>query len=214
MGSAYAIAAGTPVPPWLDARGNLAARPCADYDGVPQAQLRHFCHVHGRYLLVTLELVAWLKTFIGNRRALEVGAGCGDLGRALGVPMVDNHQQQWPQVAQYYRAIKQPTIRYGADVKNRDANSAVRKWQPDVVLGAWITDYLPANESTGTHGGNPYGVREEEMLEHCGHYVLIGSKHIHQDKRLMRLSHTFYDAPFARSRRTDNGVWVWRGKLS
>jgi len=196
----------------LDANGHLQPRPCAEYDALSYEDLRLFCHWNARYLLVTTELVVWLKALIGDRSALEIGAGCGDLGRAVGIKMTDSYQQTWPDVKKYYDLTKQPIIKYGADVQERDANSAVKKWTPDVVVGAWVTHWIDPHLPPPEGGGNMYGIKEDEILKHCKYYVLIGAEGIHKYKKIMALPHKVMDAPFVRSRRTDNRIWIWKGE--
>jgi hypothetical protein len=42
---------------------------------------------------VTVELVAWLHDRIAGRKAIEIGAGMGDLGYHLGIPQTDSYAQ-------------------------------------------------------------------------------------------------------------------------
>jgi hypothetical protein len=194
--------------------GYVRPRPAIEYDAIPLDHLRYFRYTHARYLLVTTELVTFLKGIIGTQSALEIGAGAGDLGHALGIKMVDNYCQELPEVREYYKALGQPPVAYGRDVQKRTANSAVKKWRPDVVIGAWVTHWVDPNLPLPPGGGNIYGIKEDEILKDCKWYVMIGSEAVHNHKPLMKLPHETIDAHFVRSRseRDDNKIWIWKGE--
>ena len=169
---------------------------CAHYDTVPWEELRLFCHNKARYLLPTVELVDWLKERIGNRKALEIGAGCGDLGYHLKIPMVDNWQQQLnPAVVAHYKAMQQPCIQYQQDVHCIDAIAGIEAYKPEVVVGGWVTHTQ---------------IEEEKIIRMVDEYILIGAEEIHCVKPLMKYPHETFEAPFVRSRRKDNKIWVWK----
>jgi hypothetical protein len=168
----------------------------AQYDAVPWEELRIFCHVKARYVLPTLELIDWLKERIGNRKALEIGAGYGDLGYHLKIPMVDNWQQQLnPVVVAQYKAMQQPCIQYQQDVHCIDAIAGIELYKPEVVVGGWITHTQ---------------INEKKVIRMVDEYILIGSSTIHCMKPIMKYPHETIDAPFVRSRRKDNTIWVWK----
>ena len=100
----------------LDEHGRMLPQHASFFDKFAPTDLRLFCHFYARYGLPTVELVDWLLDRIGGRSAIEIGAGCGDLGSQLGIPMTDNFCQSWPDVQLLYKATGQPTIQYGADV--------------------------------------------------------------------------------------------------
>jgi hypothetical protein len=41
--------------------------PTAQIDAIPRDQLRLWCHQHARYTIMTLEMIKWLRDFIGDR---------------------------------------------------------------------------------------------------------------------------------------------------
>src|SRR5271170_675184 len=73
-----------------------------EYDKIDRIALKLFCHATGRYGLPTIELVEYLKELIGGRSAIEIGAGNGDLGRHLGIPMTDSRLQEDPVIRERY----------------------------------------------------------------------------------------------------------------
>src|SRR5271166_6566557 len=93
----------------LDESGNLKLLSAYEYDQFDPHSLRMFCHNYARYLLPTKELVDFIQRYvIGSMSAIEIGAGCGDLGRHLGIRMTDNYCQERPDVKAYYQLARQP----------------------------------------------------------------------------------------------------------
>lgn len=191
-------------------QGRLNLLKCSDYDSFPPDIVRMFTHVAARYLLPTVELVECLKGMIGGLKAIEIGSGSGDLARFLGIPATDSYNQAWPEVRAYYKTIGQPTIRYGSNVERLDALEAVEKYKPDIVIGAWVTQWIDPNLPFPESGGSMYGVREDELLAKVPLYIVVGAEGVHGGKKILRQPHKVINAErIARSRRTDNRIWVW-----
>ena len=205
-------AQGVPVPDLFGPDGVIRLLPAAELDLFHREALRLWCHLHGRYGLVTRELVAWLLDLIGPRKAIEIGAGHGDLAHHLGIRATDNKCQERPEVAQYYRLLGQPVIRYPAWVQKIDALQAVREHRPEVVIGSWVTEWIDPALPAPSQGGSIYGVKEDLILEEAVTYVLIGNLAVHGAKTIMRRPHAEHALPFLRSRanRPDlDRVFVW-----
>lgn len=94
--------------PELTKNGTLILRPAAFYDSLDQSALRMWCHLTGRYGLVTEELVNWLQDVIAGRPAIEIGSGCGDLAWHLNVMPTDSKMMEKDDVKLYYSVIGQP----------------------------------------------------------------------------------------------------------
>ena len=107
-------------------------------------QLRMFLHKYGLYTMPTTELIEYLAGIIAGKRAIEIGAGMGVIGRALGIPVTDNKMQAWPSVKAYYDLMRQPTIRYPVDIIELDAHEASRH-----DLGEPIRRGQPENRPQG-----------------------------------------------------------------
>jgi len=174
----------------LDDNGNLKILPASFYEEQPAYDLRLFCHFFARYGLPTIELVEFLKRYIGDRSAIEIGAGCGDLGRALGIPMTDNFCQEWPDVRAHYIACQQPIIQYGEDVIRMDALDAATTYKPDIIIGQWVTNWIDPNLPPPPGGGSMYGIKEDLLLEECKSYVVIGNRNVHGHKPILAKRHT------------------------
>lgn len=143
-----------------------------------------FMHKHGIYVLPTQELIDWLKeNIVGS--AIEIGAGNGAIGRALGIPITDSKMQDDPAVKAFYKMAGQPTITYPSDIIKMDALEAVTKYKPNTVIGAFITHKF----NPITNDGNTLGVAEEFVLLGCDKYINIGNTVTHKNKPILQLKH-------------------------
>lgn len=193
--------------------GAIKLFPAAHYDRGDWTALRMWCHEHARYGLPTIELVEWLKQQIGDRKAIEIGAGSGDLCYHLGIIGTDNYQQEWPDVRLYYAVLGQPVIKYGEWVERLDALEAVKQHKPDVVIGSWVTHWIDPNLPPPPGGGNMYGIREDEILKRVDTYIMIGNLEIHKHKPILKLPHEELNFPWIKSRaaaRDQNRIFIWR----
>lgn len=125
----------------VDENGLVRPAPASVLSDIPSDAMRLWCHKRAIYLAPSIELIAWLKDRIGGRSAIEVGAGNGAVGRALGVPITDNRCQEWADVRAYYAMAGQPTVQYPKDVEAISALDAVSKYRPQVVVACWLTEF-------------------------------------------------------------------------
>lgn len=166
----------------LKPKGVLIPVPSAVLAPIPQEHLSLFCVENGVYQLPTTELIEWLSSYTRGRNAIELGAGNGVFGRALGIPMYDNKMQEWPEIKAHYQMLRQNTVQYGDDVITMDGMEAVKLTRPDVVIASWLTQiWKPEYED-----GNMYGVDEEEMMEMVGTYIHIGNEKTHKTKAVLQ----------------------------
>ena len=184
----------------LGVGGVLKLLPAATYDACHPDGLRLWCHKNARYGLPTRELIEWLKAEIGERKAIEIGAGHGDLAYHLGVCATDSWNQAEPQVRAYYAATGQPVIEYPKWVEKRDAHAAIRKYKPEVVVASWVTQWADPRGDAPPGGGSIYGIKEEQILDKGITYILIGNHSVHGQKRIMARPHEELELPFLRSR--------------
>jgi hypothetical protein len=201
------------MPDLLDADGRLRLLAAADYDAIEPDALRYWCSVHGRYGLPTAELVAWLRDYIGDRHAIEIGSGYGDLAHSLGIRATDSKVQSRPDVAALYAAMGAATISYPAWVEEIDAVEAVRRDRPDVAIGSWLTHWIDPALPVPEGGGSVCGIREDLILETGTTYLMIGNLGVHGHKPIMSRPHEEHALPFLRSRafRPElERVFVWR----
>lgn len=151
------------LPDLLDQDGSLRLMPASEYDKIEQPALQIWCHHNTRYGLPTTELVEWIQNRIGNRAAIEIGSGCGDLAKHLGIPGTDSKVQEKKWVQDLYRLSGNKTIFYPGWVKRLDALSAIERYEPQVVVASWVTQWVDPNIFT-TEKGCVAGVKEDELL--------------------------------------------------
>jgi hypothetical protein len=206
----------TPLPTgMLREDGVLALHPNAYYDGISGNSLRLWCHLNTRYGLPTQELVLFFKTFIGTRRTIEIGSGNGDLAYHLGIPATDNWVQKFPDVKIMYEAMSQPVIQYPESVEKLEASAAIEKYQPEIVIGSWVTQWIDPKQPPPPGGGSIYGVKEDEIIAAGLTYIVIGNLSVHGGKKIMQLPHKELAFDFLRSRAIQpelNRIWIWNQK--
>lgn len=178
-----------------------------------------WCNKFGSYTIPTTELIDWLKNQIGNRSAIEICAGYGSIGRALKIPITDSHMQTKPEVIAYYRLLGQNPIRPPNDVHKLEANDAIDKFKPQVVIGCFVTQkYQSGDEGSPTSpkiNSSVYGVDEQSMLKKIKTYINIGNDLSHGDKRIKKYRHELhrFDWLFTRSQSPLlNHICVWNMK--
>lgn len=202
----------------LDEQGRLKVVPAAVYDEIWHPDLRIWCHEHAFYGLPTTELIDFLRVEIGNRTALEIGAGNGSFGRALGVRMTDSYIQvpgRSVMVDAMYETLGQPRVQYGADVEELEARDAIRKYRPKVVFGSWVTQKVSANLPAPPGGGSIHGIDEEWLLGRVETYIVVGNLAIHGRKQIMRHNPRVVTEPWIKSRASmpeGNCVLIWDKK--
>jgi hypothetical protein len=191
---------------WLDG-GLVKAYPAAFFESIPLLDRRVWCMRNARYGLPTTELVEWLMKLIGGRTVIEVGAGQGDLGAALGIPMSDNYCQQRPELIEYYARLGQAPTNPPLGVEMIEASDAISKHKPQVVVASWLTHRF--NGETG----NMYGPDENDFLDgEVETYVHVGNENVHGSKSILRFKHEEIRSPWILSRAADqskNVIWVW-----
>lgn len=192
----------------------LRVMPAAFYAEFPQNELSGFCLRNGLYLLPTTELCDLIAHLIlevsPTRSAVEIGSGNGVFGRALGIPCTDNFMQEDPEVQAMYRAMGQPTVKYGKHVARLSADEAIEVLQPEVVVGAWVTHKYNAAEHY--RGGNVIGVDEVAMLNRVKRYIFVGHAGPHAFKPLLAVKHQTITGFYIFSRALEvvgNFVLVW-----
>lgn len=198
---------------WLDSNGRIKLLPAAEFRSVPHDHLRVWCARTARYGIPTLELIEWLKEKIGDRSAIEVAAGNGDLGYHLGVPSTDSYIQQTAPIQLIYATTGQVPTAPTPDVRKMDALSAINHYKPKVVIASWLTrKFLVGKDKEGKAEASIYGPEEEKIIARCKTYIHVGNTGVHSQKTILKLPHTTYQFPWLVSRGSDpegNVVWSW-----
>lgn len=196
----------------LDEDGNLKV---INYDYlkyVPQDHLSQFCVEQGFYIIPTIELLLYLQEEIGDdfENTIEIGAGHGAISRLLGIRAVDNFMQDDPKIKAHYDLLKQKTVPYGKHVERIDANSAVKKYNPNIVIGAYCTHlYNPAEH---WREGNAYGIDEKKIIRKVKKYIHIGNEKVHNKKPILKEKKREVKANWIIGRSQypkSNVIWIW-----
>lgn len=191
-----------------DSNGDLQLVSAKDVEPIPQHSLSLWCRRNSLYSIVTTELIDWLKEEIGDQKAIEIGAGCNILGKALDIPQTDSYLQNEPEIIANFELMQQPIIQYPKNVLKLEAKEACGQFMPQVVIGSWITQL----GSPSTPQSSPYGVNETKILSWVDKYIMIGHEDNHNMKIIMKIPHKVYELPFIYSRSLNtkgNKVWVW-----
>ena len=171
----------------LDDKGRLKVVPARVLSETTPEERLTFGIQHGLYSLPTVELVEYLHKRIAGRTAIEVGAGHGMLAQALGIPATDNRQQESAALQNYYQQLGQATVPYGNHVEQLDAQDALQRYSPQVVIACWLTHrYDPARHAAG---GSQTGVDEAAIIAGCEEYIFIGNELTHAGKPIWGLPH-------------------------
>lgn len=191
--------------------GLLQVMPADFYAREKQNDIMIWCVRRGLYCLPTLELIDFLRQEIGTDTAIEIGAGHGAIGRALGMVITDSKQQERSDVVELYGQLGQAPVKYPADVEKLTALEAMEKYRPSVAVGAWVTHrYDPKAHA---RGGNVSGVDEGKLLAKAclQRYIFIGHERMHAQKPILARSHVTHRPGYLYSRAFDplNVVWIW-----
>jgi len=166
------------------ATNRIKLLPVSVYSGIDRTELRIWCHYRARYLIPTIELINWLSDRIDGRRAIEIGAGNGDLGYHLGILAIDNGCQQYANVKLSYLLSGQVPTNPPADMKRIDAIQAIHDYRPEVAIGAWITDKFV----DGSTEGNIYSPNGYQIIQNV-EYIRIGTEKIHGRSKILEFPH-------------------------
>lgn len=194
----------------LTTEGRLKLLSYKEYVKYSHDELMYFGHLNARYGFPTIELAEYIKTIINGRIAIEIGAGSGDLGHYLGIHMTDSKIQEDNNIQNFYKVMRQPLIKYPADVEKIEALEAVKKYKPQVVIGSWVTTYA---SDVMSYGSSPYGIKEDKILELVDTYIVIGNLDNHGDKPIRKLPHTEVNEKFIISRAKNpenNRIFIWK----
>jgi len=182
----------------LDDRGRLRVMPASFWAETTREERALFGVRHGLYSFPTVELVARLRELIGERSAIEIGAGHGVLAEALGIVATASHQQAMPAYRALYEAMRWPIVPYGPNVQRLDARAALRTYRPQVVIACWVTHKFDPGRPEAE--GNEAGIDEDWIIDNCETYIVVGNDHVHRQKAIWSRPHSIERPPFVFSR--------------
>lgn len=193
--------------------GRLRLFPAAFWKALRPEVVIVFATRAARWGIVTVELVAWLREQIAGRKAIEIGAGAGDLGFHLGIDQTDSYAHcEHPAVVARARQLGHPMPRPPADVRKLDGLMAVRAMRPEVVIASWVTEYGLVGRPGMPDHTSDLGVRETALVDEAA-YILIGNRSAHGAKRILDLPHEEHAPPWLVSRSADpvgDRIWSWK----
>ncbi len=219
--AAQVIVANRPAIAALDAAciidGKLQPMPSAFYELQDRQSLSAWCIIRGFYCLPTLELIDWLRERVGDElgpgqpSVIEVGAGHGAIGRALGIPTTDSREHEEPAMAAAIQAMRQGLTICPPDVEKATAAEAAEKYRPHTLIASWVTwRYNPMRHDDG---GSDRGVDWRKMLAKpfLQRLIFIGHERIHAPMGIFDMPHETHRLPFLWGRPLDarNVVWIW-----
>ena len=152
------------------------------------------CQLQGVHQIITEELVEFINHLIGKSMSIEICCGCGTLGRALRIPRIDRKVSEDKRVKDYIKVHEQVGVQsniiYPCDVITMTANDAFKFYNPEWVIGCWVTQKLK-----GGKNGMMLGPREEEFVKNAN-YIHVGASHlkIHTHKRINKIPHYIIEA--------------------
>jgi hypothetical protein len=150
--------------------------PASEYKRFTPEEIQWLGWKFGIFQFPTEELIAFLKQEMGPQ-ALEIAAGGGHIGKYLpGVIQTDSKLHDKEDVQDIYRVTGQNHIKYPAFVEKLEAMEAIRKYKPDVILGSWTVEKEVS----------PFGINEQEVINNCKRYFLIGNEATHEHKSIIK----------------------------
>lgn len=196
----------------LGAKPPFRVVPAATLKRVPVQPLMYWCKTRGLWQITTEEQVDWVKQKLGKREAkdvLEICAGRDNLGQALGVTQTDAHLiTKNVTYRQAFRQYGEAMESLPATVQDYEAQEAVERFSPKVVLGCWVmqkgTEEVPQS--------SPYGVDELAIIDAVDCYIHFGNKHSHSLKSALVRKHEEFQFDWLVSRTgypQDNVIYVW-----
>lgn len=189
---------------------NMRVLPYSEWMKFSWPEIRMLLHETATYVAPTGELLDYLDELIGDEKAIEICAGNGYIGSNLDIVMTDSYQQQDDKMTcVMYDIMKQPRIKYPANVLKLEASRAVRQMSPHTVIGCYATHKWRDD----TQSGNAKGVDFPDIFSKVKRLVLVGNVDTHKDNPLMNMPHEEIWLPGLLTRAADqtkNRVFIWK----
>ncbi len=161
----------------LSEDGTLKSVPCKKLHNVPEIAIAAFCTKHGRYQLITDELLQLIRPLIEGKKAIEIGAGAGDLAHHLGIKATDNYEGDNKTANVNGNEIKQTAIPFSSNVENINYKNAIHKYRPDVVIAAHFPHKQDMNRNYD--GGTLNGLELSWVVEQVPLVIVLFNANLH-----------------------------------
>lgn len=194
---------------FFDENGAYRLHRAEDILRIAAEDIAVWCHKKAIYGLPTQELVSFLRNEIGDKKAIEIGAGHGYLGESLGIIQTDSYLQLKPKIKAQYKIMGQPIINYPSRVREYEATEAIKRFNPDIVIGMWITQ---RSKDAAIPQSSPYGINEKSIIKKVDKYIMIGCESQHNMKLIREYPHQVIKADWILSRALDresNVIYIW-----
>lgn len=173
----------------------------------------------GVFQLPTIELIDFLNHMITDKTAIEICCGIGTIGKILRIPATDrklyeniNGSIAHNQILKTETPLNKYTSNFPDHVETLTANQAVEKYNPEVVIGCWVSQ-----KATNKTIGSMYGVEEDKLLKKVNTYIHCGSSvnSAHYKKKILKYKHYTIRADFLFDRASGRGLSemkIWTDK--
>lgn len=197
----------------MDERGLIKPVPHSHLKDIPHIHLRIWCSKRAVYVIPTTELIDYLKSLmITAAMPVEICAGNGSIGRALGIPSTDSYMQTEPHMKMWYASLGQKPITPPPDVLKGEAIEIINSLKPDFVVGAFVTQKFKKGDEETQMPSSVYGVDEMQISRKVKQYIKIGNDNVHGRMRIMNLEHQTIRPEFLVTRAIDqskNGIYIF-----
>lgn len=182
---------------------NFQIKPYSFYKNYSKKVIRTYMHFEAFYTLPTEELIDYLKSQIKGYSAIEISCGNGNIAKSLKIPATDSKLQEREDIKLNYMLMAQPLIKYPDFVEKYEAIDAVRHYNPEIVIGSFVTKRWDGDS------GNYWGVHEPDFLPLIKKYIHIGSLEIHSNKPLMKVKHKTIQPDWLIVRGKQGFIGIW-----
>lgn len=184
---------------------NLIIRPYSYYKQFRPNEILELMIAKKMYVLPTDELCDFLDELVGDKSAIEIGAGMGYLGRELDIKMTDSYSKNNPEVIK--QSYYDDTMNYPSDVECIEGISAIKKYRPHTVLSSFLV-----SEKLIDKKGTTFGVNTKEILKLCKRYIHIGNLDLHCNDPILEKLHSEIESPALITRLQDpekDRLFIW-----
>lgn len=144
--------------------GFLQVLPEALYYQFTIDELAMWCAGMGYWIMPTVELIECItQEMIGT--GLEICAGSGVIGRALGIRSIDLKMSQYRFYRELFRSNNMCEPHYGEWVEEAEAGMEIQKTKPDTVVGGYV---IPRGADRAF-----WGINEDILLKSVRKVILI-----------------------------------------
>lgn len=167
------------------------------FDDFTNEEIQVFMYKKNLWVLPTLELIEWLKTYITNK-TIEICSGLGFIGKELNIVTTDS----------YINELHKPNIKYPLYVEKLSAHQAILKYDPDTIIGGFVTEKSQIENACFSK----FGVNEKDILKKGIKYIMIGNLDAHSSKTICNFKHQEIYLPGLITRYFDqnkNRVYLW-----